>query len=175
MRVAALLPALIAPTLGYSVKRDGKSVIESLSTISEQLKTMNATLDTINGGPNDLENALAFHNEATQLEKEIQTATSTAKDSAAFSSEESSDVAYSVVGLTHLIYPVLSKTTSKRDIFIKFEVTGLVLDEVGRLQNLTEIFGTTLTEKFVKPIRDVAPLLISAIDFHFYDTLQAYS
>lgn len=175
MQFGAFLTVLIAPTLGHLVKRDGKSVIDSLSTISDQLKTMNTTLDTINGGPNDLENALGFQNEATQLEKDIQTATDTAKDSASFSDQESSDVAYSVVGLTQIIYPVLSKTTSKRDIFIDLEVTSLVLDEIGRLQNLTDAFGTTLTEKFVKPVREVAPLLISAIDFHFYETLQAYS
>ncbi len=179
MRINCFLPFFVAPVFSQLRARDGKSIVDALSTISDQLKTMDSTLDKISGG-GSLDAAVEFQGQATELGKEIETATGAAKDSAALSDEESSSVAYAVVDLTDGIYSVLDKTALKRGIFDKITVddkpvTGLVKTELQNLQNATDVFGATLTDKFVKDIKNVAPLLVSAIDFHFYEAIQAYA
>ncbi|TQV92989.1 hydrophobic surface binding protein A domain-containing protein [Cordyceps javanica] len=177
MHPKTLIPFLVAPALGHFLQRDEKSVIDSISSISEQLTAMNATLDKIQGA-DDAQAAVDFQNQATQLQSNLQTATDSAKSSAAFTGEESSNVAYSVVGITDVTYAVLGKVAVKRDVFNKLggsAITDLVRDELQGLQNSTLGFGAALTDKFVKAVQDVAPLLISSLEFHFYQTIQVYT
>ncbi|KAJ6784712.1 hypothetical protein PWT90_00455 [Aphanocladium album] len=177
MRLNTLVSLYIAPAAIASIlQRDGNSVVSSLSIISDQLKTMNMTLDKIQG-PDDAQAAVDFQNEATQLQTDLQTATDAAKNSTPFSDSDSSNVAYAVVGVTDLTFTVLDKLAVKRDVFDKLggsAITDLVRDELQGLQNTTDTFSTVLSEKFVKTVRDVAPLLVSSLDFHFYETLQVY-
>ncbi|OAQ97782.1 hypothetical protein LLEC1_00545 [Akanthomyces lecanii] len=171
-----LLPLFVAPALGQLLQRDGKDVVSTISKITDQLKTMNSTLDQIQG-PNDAQAAVDFQNQATELQTELQTATDSVKSSAAFGDEDSSTIAYSVVGITDVTYAVLGKVTAKRDVFNQLggsAITGLVRDQLQGLQNTTDAFAAALTDKFVKTVKDVAPLLVSALDFHFYETIQVY-
>ncbi|KAK3185999.1 hypothetical protein K4F52_005223 [Lecanicillium sp. MT-2017a] len=179
MRLSVLTPLLISPVFGQLLVRDGKTIVDALSTLSDRLTTMDSTLDKINDESN-IDAAKDFQNQATELGKEIQTATDAAKESAALNDDESASVAYAVVDLTDGIYSVLDKTAEKRAVFDKITVddkpaTELVKTELQNLQNATDAFGETLTVKFVEDIKNVAPLLVSAIDFHFYQALQSYA
>lgn len=177
MHFRTLLPLLVGPAIGNLAPRDGKSVVASLSTITDQLATMNATLDKIQGA-DDAQAAVDFQNEATDLKSQLEKATDTVKSSNAFSDEESSSVAYAVLDVTDLTYTVLGKVATKHDAFDKLggsAITDLVHDQLGGLQNTTDTFSTALTDKFVEAVKSVAPLLISSLDFHFYQTIQVYA
>ncbi|ATY65965.1 Cell wall galactomanno [Cordyceps militaris] len=177
MRIHTLIPLLVAPALGHLWQRDGGSIIDSISSISAELSAMSTALDKIQG-PDDAQAAVDFQNQATQLQTDLQTVTDSVKNSAAFDDEQSSAVAYSVVGITDVTYAVLGKVAAKRDVFDKLggsAITGFVHDELQGLQNSTMRFGAALTGKFVKTVQDVAPLLLSSLEFHFYETIQVYA
>lgn len=177
MHFKTLIPLLVGPAISQLAPRDGKSVVASLSTITDQLKTMNTTLDKIQG-KDDAQAAVDFQNEATELKTELEKATDTVKKSSAFSDEESSSVAYAVLNVTDLTYTVLGKVASKHDAFDQLggsAITDLVHDQLGGLQNTTDVFSKALTDKFVSAVQNVAPLLISSLDFHFYETIQVYT
>ncbi|KAJ3499472.1 hypothetical protein NLG97_g315 [Lecanicillium saksenae] len=176
MKLAALIPLYIAPAIGLILQRDAKTVASSLSVISDQLRTMNSTLDKIQG-PDDAQAAVDFQNQATQLQTDLQTATDAANSSSAFDDNDSSTIAYAVITVTDVTFAVLDKLAGKRDVFDKLggsAITDLVRDELRGLQNTTDGFSTVLSDKFVKTVKDVAPLLVSSLDFHFYETLQVY-
>ncbi|OAA70819.1 Cell wall galactomannoprotein [Akanthomyces lecanii RCEF 1005] len=176
MQFKTLLPFFVAPAIGHLLQRDATGVVSTISKIIDQLKTMNTTLDKIQG-PNDAQAAVDFQNQAMELQTELQTATDSVKNSTAFSDQDSSTIAYSVVGVTDVTYAVLGKVTAKRDVFDQLggsAITDFVRDELQDLQNTTDAFAAALTGKFVKTVQDVAPLLVSALDFHFYQTIQVY-
>lgn len=176
MQAKALLALLLTPAVCSLLPRDGKSIADTLSAISRQLGVMNQTLDKIQG-PNDAQAAVDFENQATQLQSQLQNATGDANQSPSFSDQESSLVAFAVLNVTDVTYVVLRKVAQKRDVFDQIggsPITDFVRDQVTNLQNTTDTFGAALTNKLVKSVKDVAPLLISALDFHFYQTLQAY-
>ncbi len=177
MQLKAIIPIFVASAIGYVLQRDVDSVVTSISTITDQLATMNTTLDRIQGA-NDAEAAVDFQNQAMQLQTNLQTATDAAKTSPAFSDKDSSTVAYAVVGITDLTYAVLGKVALKRDVFDQLggsAITDFVRDELQGLQNSTDGLSSALTDKFVKTVQDVAPLLVSSLDFHFYQTIKVYA
>ncbi|OAA57819.1 Cell wall galactomannoprotein [Cordyceps fumosorosea ARSEF 2679] len=170
---------LVAPAISHLAPRDNSTgIVGSISAISGQLAAMNATLDRIRG-PDDAQAAVDFQNQATQLRADLTAATDSVRGSAALDDDASASVAYAVVGITDVTYAVLGKVVAKHDVFDGLggggAITGLVREELQELQNSTLGFGEALTDKFVTQVRNVAPLLLSSLEFHFYETIQAYA
>ncbi|KAK2609364.1 hypothetical protein QQS21_002145 [Conoideocrella luteorostrata] len=175
-----LLQLLVCVVATTPVRRDGESITAALETISKQLVTVNNTLNTFNGGLAGTKTALQIQGQVVTLQKDIDGATATSSKSAALNDEESASVAVSINSLTHDIFDVLDNITRKKPQFDKAilgiaSASFLVKSDLQHLQKATDEFGAALTEKLVKSIKDVAPLLISSIDFRFQRALKVYA
>ena len=170
----------ISPASGFMVPRDANSINAALTTISNQVSTLNATLNTFNGGAAGTLTALKIQGQATDLKNDVDKAASAAQSSSALSDADSASVAYGVVALAPKIYSVLDNIVRKKPAFDTAIVgigsaSGLVKQDLIDLKKATDAFGGNLTGKFVPSVAKVAPLLIGAIDFHFDQALKVYN
>lgn len=175
-----VIPLLITVAAASPVRRDANSINAALSTITNQLVTMKTTLDGFNGGVQGTLTALKIQGQATDLQKDIQAAATAAKNSAPLNDQDSSTVAFSITALTTKIYDVLDAIVAKKPAFDKAilgigSASFLVKSDLKNLKAATDDFGAALTDKFVKAVKDVSPLVISAIDFHFDQALKVYA
>ncbi|KZZ94306.1 Cell wall galactomannoprotein [Moelleriella libera RCEF 2490] len=161
-------------------RRDATSINASLDKITQSLVALNNTLNTFNGGLVGTFVALQIQNQALGLERDIDAAAGTASQSAPLSDTESASVAFAITALTRNIYDVLDNIVRKKPQFDRAilgigSASGLVRSDLQNLQSATDKFGAALTEKFVPAVKNLAPLLISAIDHHFEEALKVYS
>lgn len=180
-----LLSTLIVPLLAVvaatsPLRRDSNGINAALAKISKQLVEMEETLGTFNRGLAGTFVALKIQEQATALQRGIESATSTTKKSAELDDKESASVALSVNSLSTKIYRVLDHLVEKKPDFDKAifgvgSASGLVKQDLQNLQNATDDLGAALTDKFVGTIRSVSPLVVSAIDHHFEEALKVYA
>lgn len=175
----SLLASLATATATPS-RRDATSINASLDKITQSLVALNNTLNTFNGGLVGTFVALQIQNQALGLERDIDAAAGTASQSAPLSDTESASVAFAITALTRNIYDVLDNIVRKKPQFDRAilgigSASGLVRSDLQNLQTATDKFGAALTEKFVPAVKNLAPLLISAIDHHFEEALKVYS
>ncbi|KHN97403.1 Cell wall galactomannoprotein [Metarhizium album ARSEF 1941] len=171
---------LVTVVTANPTRRDVTSIKAALDAISRQLVTMNATLNGFNGGAEGTLTALKIQGQAMDLQKDIQSGTSAAKSSGPLNDRDSSTIAFGITDLTGKIYDVLDNIITKKPafdtaIFGVGSASFLVRSDLQNLKNDTDLFGAAVTEKLVKSVRDVSPLVISAIDFHFDQALKVYA
>lgn len=176
----ALVLLSVGPAQCTTVRRDGASIVAAFTTISNQLVAMNTTLNSFEGGFNGTLLALQIQAEASSLQSDVSAATTTITQSAALSDVESSTVAYAVVSLSSDIYDVLDNLVAKKPAFDSAilgiaSASFLVKSDLQNLKNGTDALGAALTQKLTITVAQVAPLLISAIDFHFNQALTVYA
>jgi hypothetical protein len=175
-----LVPVLATAAMASPGRRDAKSINAALDTISKQLTTMNTTLNGFKVGHDVTITALKIQGQAMDLQKDIEAAAAAAKSSALLNDQDSADVALAVTGLTGGIYDVLDNIVLKKAVFDKAilgvgSASCLVKNDMNKFNNATDGFGAALTGKFVKSVKNVAPLVVSAIDFHFERALKVYA
>ncbi|OAQ60429.1 hydrophobic surface binding protein A domain-containing protein [Pochonia chlamydosporia 170] len=175
-----IIPFLATAVTANPVPRDVNSINAALDTISKQLVTMNTTLNGFNGGLQGTLTALKIQGQATDLQKAIQAATTAAKSSGPLNDQDSATVAFGITSLTGKIYDVLDNIVAKKPAFDKAilgvgSASFLVKSDLKGLKDATDTFGAALTDKFVKAVKDVSPLVISAIDFHFEQAQKVYA
>lgn len=176
----SLLASLATLAKATPSRRDATSINASLDKITQSLVALNNTLNTFNGGLVGTFVALQIQNQALGLERDIDAAAGTASQSAPLSDTESASVAFAITALTRNIYDVLDNIVRKKPQFDRAilgigSASGLVKYDLQNLQSATDKFGAALTEKFVPAVKNLAPLLISAIDHHFEEALKVYS
>ena len=163
-----------------SIRRDSANIVAGLTTISEQLTTMNNTLNSFHGGLDSTLVALKIQGEAMDLDADIRTATSVITESAQLNDADSSTVAFAIVSLSSNIYDVLDNIILKKPVFDSAilgigSASFLVKSDLQYLKKDTDVLGAALTKKFVPGVAQVAPLVISVIDFHFDPALAVYA
>jgi hypothetical protein len=175
----SILAFTIIPVLGISIPRDGAQINAAVGAISDQLVTLNGTLNEFEAGLEGTFVALKILQQASDLNTDVETATNVAQESAPLSDADSSSVAFSVVSLSAKVYDVLDNIVAKKPEFDK-AILGigsgsfLVRSNLQTLRNSTSEFGTAVTAKLVESLRDVAPLVIASVDFHFAQALRVY-
>ena len=160
--------------------RDVNSITTSLTTISNQLVTMNDTLNQFQGGFNGTLLALQIQVEASTLQNDISSATSAVQQSGALDDADSATVAFSIVALSSNIYAVLNNLVGKKPAFDNAilgiaSASSLVESDLQNLKNGTDTLSQALNSKFDASIQHVAPLVVANIDFHFSRTIAIYA
>lgn len=161
-------------------QRDANSITASLTTISNQLVAMNSTLNQFQGGFNGTLLALQIQGEASTLLGDINDATTVTQQSAMLDDADSATVAFSVVSLSSNIYDLLDNLVRKKAAFDTAilgiaSASFLVESDLVELKNGTDAFAQALSSKFDAAIKNVAPLVVADIDFHFSQAITVYA
>lgn len=159
--------------------RDVNSITGSLGTISGGLVSMNATLNQFEGGFNGTLLALQIQGEASTLLDDIENATTAAGQSSNLDEADSATVAFAIVALSSNIYEVLANLVDKKGAFDAAilgigSASALVEYDLKSLKNSTDTLSQALSSKLSTTIQEVAPLVVSDIDFHFDQAIAAY-
>ncbi|KAF5854752.1 hypothetical protein ETB97_012263 [Aspergillus alliaceus] len=145
-----------------------------------QCSTMNDTLQGFTIGPNIMPTALKVQFESDELLRDIIDAIAAAKQTPMLTKDDSVRVAIAVTKLQDVIYSLLDVLVAKKPVFDKAilgigSASFLVSADLKSLKDATDGFGNEVVLRLANPIQQVAPLIISDLDFHFIRAIQVYS
>ncbi|KAM3503856.1 hypothetical protein MY10362_003935 [Beauveria mimosiformis] len=171
---------LVTAVTASPTRRDVASISAALDAMSKQMMEINTTLNGFNGGVEGTLTALKIQDQVTDLRKDIQAGTTAATSSSPLNDQDSLTIVLGLTGLTGKVYHVLDNIIAKKPAFDRAilgvgSASFLVKADLQNLKRDTNTFGAAFSEKLVESIKDVAPLLISAIDFHYNQALKVYA
>lgn len=157
-------------------RRDAATVKQDISTISTNLNRVYQDVQAFQG---DTLTALAINNDANTLSNSLAKAAQDAGASAPFTTADSAAIASSIAALQPNIVATLQLLVSKKPLFqtaaLGLSADGLVESSVQSLKTNTDYFAGNVSRKFVADIQNLAPLVTGQIDYHYVQTLQAFS
>jgi hypothetical protein len=164
-----------------NLKRDAQSIVAGISTISEDITTLNNTLNGFTpNNPLNTITVLKIQKQTSALSDSILAATSTAADSEPLDSDDSFTVAEAVLNLQPNIFSLLDNLQAKKPVFDKavlgfVSVSKIVLKDLQRQKQLSAAFGVTVAEKLAEPFKSFAPLINGQIEEAFDEAIATYS
>lgn len=177
--LSLLLMLVIQSIQILSVAADATSINNAIEAASDQLVKLNGTLNTFQGGLEGTATALRILDESSELNDKVNNATNVAVASEALDGDGSASVANSIVLLSDRVFDVLQIIILKKPQFDR-AILGigsgsfLVKDSLSKLKISTNDFGDAVTAKLVNELADLAPLVISTINFRFDQALKVY-
>ena len=162
------------------VKRDARSILDSMDDISSTIGQLRESLADFDPGIVGTVTALKIHTQALQLAGIITGAKRTAEDSDSLDESGSAQVANGVTGLQPHVLGVLDDMIAKKEAFDK-AILGigsariLVKADLQLLRKNTADFGKAVTAKLNPEFAKLAPLILANIDAHFRDAIIVYS
>jgi hypothetical protein len=156
------------------------AIISSLTTITNELTTLNKTLNGFNGGLLGTFTALQIQGQSTTVVNDINKATAVVKATSQMNDTDSLSVATAVTELQPFIYTVLDNLVAHHSVFEKailgiLSATFLVESDLKSQKSSTDALGAAITTKLATDLQSVAPLIIQDIDSHFAQAIAVYA
>lgn len=145
-------------------------LIENIGAINSSLIALNNTLNTFTTyDPLGLVEALKVQVETSQTSNDLVTAARTANESSAFTSDDSGNIATSIVSLEPTITSVLNNIVEHKPAFataILFigDISQTVESNLEQQRELSREFADAVTAKLAEPYAGLAPLIAGQID-----------
>ncbi|KAL1970821.1 hypothetical protein VTN77DRAFT_2655 [Rasamsonia byssochlamydoides] len=153
-------------------KRDAATVLADLSTLSNDLSTLDTAVEGFDG---NILNALPIASDESTVENDIKQAISDTDASSAFSTSDSSSVTSAVTALEPSINKTISDLVAKKAEFTSAGVDSLVLQDLENLQNLTDTLSTSLQAKVTSSDASTIASGTTALDAAFASAIAVYS
>lgn len=180
MRPYIFLSACIFHIAAAQVGSGAAAILAGVQDITNDMTTMNNTLNTFDGGLVGTLTALQIQGESQSLLSDINNLTATVNATAPLNQKDSVTVTNSVVGLQPYIYSLLDNLDNHHQAFETAilgvaSATSLVESDLKNLQNATMALGNAVISKLIPELQSLAPLVTYQIDFHFQRSIQLYS
>jgi hypothetical protein len=159
---------------------DPDAIVAGIKNVTNDIFTINSTLNTFNGSLIGTLTALQIQGQAQGLLSGIQSTTATTNATSVLGQADLITVTNSVTGLQTSVYSLLDNFIAHHQAFKSAvlgvaSTTGLVESDLTNIKNATDALGNAIISKLIPEIQKLAPLVQSEIDFHFQRTLQVYS
>jgi hypothetical protein len=181
MRLNIISVAVSACLFGVAQAASGAdAIVAGVKKITNEILTINSTLNTFNGSLIGTLTALQIQGQAQDLLSEINSTTATTNATSTLNQADSIAVTDSVTNLQPYIYSLLDNFNAHHQAFEAAvlgvaSATTLVELDLSNIKNATDALGSAIITKLIPDIQKLAPLVTSQIDFHFQRSLQVYS
>lgn len=175
----AFLAALTA-VQGLRIRRDSAPILNSLDTITSQLRTLGDLLESFNIAPNNTAAALQIQGETMTLQTDVDDGITATSGVQPLNEGDSVVVTEAVVGLQTDVYHVLDQLVAKKPVFDQAilgvgSASALVRSDLLGLRNSTLELGSGIVSKMVEDLQRLGPLVTYDIDYHFAEALRVYA
>ncbi|GAB7366191.1 hypothetical protein MBLNU230_g7751t1 [Neophaeotheca triangularis] len=165
--------AISASVSASVIKRDAASIQNSLETIDSDLRQLTSQVNGYNGG---LFAALPIQSSESQLEDDIDAATSTAQASNPLSASDSQAIiAYINDTLEPDIEATLDALVAKKSQFQRAGLAGTVRGDLNTLRGKTNDLGDALIDKAAAETKASGQAALDTIDGDFAEAVAAYA
>lgn len=171
MKFNASLFVLLGMASAAPVKRSVAAIQSAVSTVSEQLNTLDTDVKVFTGS---ILQGLSLVGDVTTLESDITTATTDVTSTGALSAADSGSVYTSLTSLATLISTVLADVQSKASTVASAGFTSLVLGALKGLQSDADGFFTAIESTVDPSYASQVTALGTSVDTVFAAAIAVY-
>lgn len=165
-------PSIFAPlALTSSVLASGASIVDALGVVSAITTELNTAVTSWKG---DLLGALPIVVKSTELLKDINNATKTAKASEPLEALEAIGVAQAILDLSSKVNTTLSTIIDSKPKFDKRLLSPVILLNLDLEKDASDKLGAALKGKVPVDLQEVAQNLQDTLDGYFDTAIGAY-
>jgi hypothetical protein len=169
MRFATFLAPLAF--LASTVAADAAAIADAVGVINSITLELQSKVTSWKG---DLLGTLPIIVSSTELLKDINNATKTAKASAALEPLDALTVALAINSLSGTVNQTLTAIVAKKPGFDKLLLSPVILLNLELEKDATDKFGAAVAEKVPENLQDAAAALQATIDGYFDTAIEAY-
>ncbi|KAA8642018.1 hypothetical protein EYZ11_003946 [Aspergillus tanneri] len=168
------------PTTSTLVTREANAVVDAVHKIADQMKALNTTVTSYDGGLLGTVTALKIEFKCITLSHDLKNAISTTESSPNFTDTESLSVSTSFLDLQPQIYSTLDNIVSKKPQFDNGllgigSLSFLVKHNLEEEKDLSAKLGSAVAAKLREPYASLAPTINKGIAEKFAAAIKVFS